>query len=203
MIKLPCAAGLIQSFSLMRTLRLIILTPVVVAFLAAAAVATDGLIDRAAQADAIVVPGNAVTLAGKPSARLAARLDAATRAYRAHLAPLVIVSGGVGREGFDEAKVMAAYLKAGGIPSSAILIDSQGIDTAATAANTTRILQARRLNSVLIATQFFHVTRTRVALQRAGAQVVGFLHAEYFELRDVYSLARELVGLVVYIAGFK
>lgn len=187
----------------MRALRLIISITTVAILLVAAVVATDGLCDRPAHADAIVVPGNTVTSDGKPSPRLAARLDAATRAYRAHLAPLVIVSGGVGREGFDEAKVMAKYLMTQGIPASAILIDSQGIDTAATATYTASILRARGLDSVLIATQFFHVTRTRIALQRAGSQVVGSVHARYFELRDIYSLTREVVGLATYIVGLK
>lgn len=167
------------------------------------AVAIDGLTDRPASADAAVVPGNTVSADGKPSPRLAARLDSAVLAYKARLVPLVIVSGGTGREGFDEAVAMARYLALEGVPRHAILLDSQGIDTAATALHAASMLHARGFNTVLVITQYFHLTRTRLALQRAGLQVSGSLHARYFEARDLYSLFREVIGLIFYATGIK
>jgi len=192
-----------RTLDLMRILRRTILATVTTLLVAAGAIAIDGLTDRLAVADAVVVLGNTIDPNGKPSPRLAARLDAAIRAYNMHLAPLIIVSGGIGREGFNEAKVMAEYLNAQGVPSSAILLDAKGVDTAATAANAIGILRARGLGSVLIATQYFHVTRTRIAFQRAGLHATGSVHAKYFELRDVYSLAREIIGLAAYATGLK
>lgn len=165
---------------------------------AAAAIAVDGLRDHLANADAIVVLGNTVAADGRPSPRLRGRLDCALDAWRRKLAPLLIVSGGVGKEGFDEAQVMAAYLAAQGVPADAIIIDSLGVDTAATAASVARIAHARRLGSVLVATQYFHVARTSLALERAGVTVAGHVHAAYAEPRDLYSLAREVIGLAAY-----
>lgn len=174
------------------------------AFVAAAAcIAQAGLRDRLAPADAIVVLGNAVGPDGKPSPRLRGRLDCALDAYRRQYAPLLIVSGGVGKEGFDEARVMADYLVAHGVPRAAVIEDSAGIDTAATAANTARIGRQRNIKTVIVATQYFHVLRTSIALSRAGLDVAGNVHADYFEARDVYSLGREVVAVGAYYAGLK
>lgn len=137
---------------------------------AVAAIAVDGLIDRPACADAVVAPGNTVSPQGRPSARLAARLDTALFAYNAKLAPLLIVSGGKGKEGVDEAAT-ARYLEARGVPRQSIQLDSQGIDSAATAMNEAELLHRSDLDTVLIATQYFHVTRIRLALQKAGLHV--------------------------------
>ncbi|KQV53784.1 MULTISPECIES: YdcF family protein [unclassified Duganella] len=157
-----------------------------------------GCSDQQADADLIVVPGNTVAPDGTPSPRLRARLDIALALYRGHRAPLIFVSGGLGREGFDEAVVMAGYLAKNGVPRAAIVVDSQGLDTRATAGNAAAFMRARDLKSVLVATQYFHVPRTRLALERAGVQVAGHSHARYAELRDLYSIPRELLGYAAY-----
>jgi vancomycin permeability regulator SanA len=171
--------------------------------LAAAAIALSGLNDQLAHADAIVVLGNTVAPDGTPSPRLRARLDCALDAYQQKLAPLLIVTGGVGKEGFDEAAVMADYLVQHGVPRAAVLIDSAGNDTAASAVNVARIARARKLNSVLVASQYFHLPRASLAFARAGVPVAGHIHARYFEARDLYSLAREVIGLGAYFLGLK
>lgn len=94
-------------------------------------------------------------------------------------------------------------LVAQGVPREAVLIDSAGIDTAATAANVARIGKRRQIRSVIVASQYFHIPRTRLALSRAGLAVVGSVHAKYFEARDIYSLAREVVGFAAYYSGVK
>ncbi|WP_028104583.1 YdcF family protein [Pseudoduganella violaceinigra] len=157
-----------------------------------------GCSDRLADADMIIVPGNTVAPDGRPSPRLQARLDAALLLYREHRAGIVFVSGGVGKEGFDEAAVMAAYLAGNGVPPAAIAVDSQGLDTMATARNAAAYMRARGLRSALVATQYFHVPRTRFALERAGVHVAGHVHARYAELRDLYSIPREVAGFISY-----
>ena len=117
--------------------------------------------------------------------------------------PLIIVSGATGKEGHDEAVVMAAYLAAQGVPPAAVLTDSAGVDTAATARNIAALTAQHPVKSVLVATQYFHVPRTRLALQRAGVRVVGQAHARHVEWRDAYSLAREVVGFAVYWMGWR
>lgn len=166
--------------------------------LACAALALDGVRDRLAPADVIVVPGNTIAPDGTPSPRLQARLDAALAAYRQGLAPHILVSGATGKEGFDEAASMAAYLRHHGVPASAVIEDSQGWTSGATAHNAAAIMASHGWRSAMVATQYFHVPRMRLALQRAGVQVSGQIHAPYVEWRDLYSLPREAAGFALY-----
>lgn len=167
---------------------------------AAAGLAVIGLHDHDTVADIIVVPGNTVNPDGSLSERLKSRLDAALDLFQRGRATRIFVSGGVGREGRDEAAAMAAYLIAKGVAASAVVQDPQGIDTAATAANAAQYLRAHKMGSAIVATQFFHVARTTLALERNGAIVVGTRHAQYYEWRDVYSLVREVLGYAAYYA---
>ena len=187
----------------MRYWKAILLVPLVCFLAAAVAIAVAGLRDRLVPADAIVVLGNTVMPDGQPSPRLRARLDCALYAYRLKLAPLLIVTGGTGKEGYDEAAVMARYLVEHGVPAAAVLLDSAGNDTAASATNVARIAGEKKLKSVLLASQYFHLPRASLAFARAGVPVAGTVHARYVEARDVYSLAREVVGLGAYFAGLK
>lgn len=159
----------------------------------------DGLIDDVQRSDVGVVLGSKVNLDGTPSERLKARLDKAAELYKQGHIEYIIVSGGTGIEGFNEARVMADYLalkKA--IPSVVILLDEHGDNTEATARNAAIIMNAHNLKSALVVTQYFHITRCRFALHRAGIKTVRTAHARYFELRDVYSTLRELIALPCY-----
>ncbi len=157
-----------------------------------------GSSDQPAAADMIVVPGNTVDPDGRPSPRLQARLDVALALYRAQRAPWIFVSGGLGKEGHDEAVVMADYLAKHGVPTAAIVIDSRGLDTRATAMNAAACMRAKGLQTAIVATQYFHVPRTRLALERAGVRVAGHSHARHVEWRDLYSIPREVLGYVAY-----
>jgi vancomycin permeability regulator SanA len=186
-----------------RRLKISLLLAGAVFLSAATLIAASGLRDEFAPAAAIVVLGNTVGPDGEPSPRLKGRLDGALSVYRKGFAPRIVVSGGVGREGFDEAAVMAQYLVRQGVPANAVLIDSKGVDTAATAANVAGMGKARGIRSVIVATQYFHVSRTKVLLTQAGLKVVGSVHAPYFEARDLYSLPREVIALAAWYAGLK
>ncbi|MES2317931.1 MAG: hypothetical protein V4631_10595 [Pseudomonadota bacterium] len=56
---------------------------------------------------------------------------------------------------------------------------------------------------MIVASQYFHLPRASLAFERAGIPVAGTVHARYFEARDVYSLAREVVGYGAYLVGLK
>jgi vancomycin permeability regulator SanA len=171
-------------------------------FLVAALVlVTAGMRDEIHEADVAVVLGNTVNPDGSPSHRLAARLDMAVHLYQRGLFKNVIVSGGVGREGFDEAEVMKDYLVKRGVPQISIVVDSLGVTTAATARNTAAIAKTHRWSSVLVISQYFHIPRCRLALSQAGLFPVYAAHAPYFELRDIYSTFREVIGYVAYLGG--
>jgi vancomycin permeability regulator SanA len=166
-------------------------------------IVADGLTDEIAKTDVAVILGNTVEPSGKPSERLKARLDKAVELYQKNLVGEIIVSGGFGAEGFEEADVMRDYLIAKNIPESDIILDRDGYDTHKTAVNTRAIMQANGFQSVTIVSQYFHITRTRLAFQKAGIENIYAAHAEYFEIRDVYSILREFTGFYTYALGAK
>lgn len=157
----------------------------------------DGLTDELAPADVAVVLGNQVHPDGTPSARLAARLDRAVELVEQGRVRRVIVSGAVGREGVLEGDAMKRYMVAQGVPAASILVDNAGVDTWATARNARTIMQAHDLKGVIVVSQYFHIARTRLAFRRHGLEAGG-AHARFFELRDLYSIARELPAWVKY-----
>ncbi|MEM8517015.1 vancomycin permeability regulator SanA [Janthinobacterium sp. CAN_S7] len=184
----------------MRKITLLGLISAGIFLLATTALVLAGLNDRLAPADVIVVPGNTILPNGTPSPRLQARLDAALAQLQAGRVPRILVSGATGKEGFDEAASMARYLQSRGVPASAIFEDHQGWTTEATARNAAALMRARGWKSAMVATQYFHVPRLRLALERTGIAVSGNVHAPYFELRDLYSVPRETLGYAVYLA---
>ncbi|OGB23665.1 MAG: hypothetical protein A3I66_24125 [Burkholderiales bacterium RIFCSPLOWO2_02_FULL_57_36] len=184
----------------MRRLKLLFFICFAGFLLATSAIVVAGLNDQVANADLIVVPGNTIAPDGTPSPRLQARLDTAVKLFKEHRAPLIFVSGGTGKEGFDEALSMSSYLLKKGVPSAVIIKDSLGTDTAATAKNAANFMRANNLKSAFVATQYFHVPRTKLALERNGVQVTGTAHARYFEVRDLYSSPREAIAYIAYFA---
>lgn len=163
---------------------------------AACSIAIDGLSDKVKTADLIVVPGNTVNSDGSLSRRLQGRLDAALVIFKAGNASFIFVSGAVGKEGVDEAVAMKSYLISKGVSSERIIQDSAGFDTESTAKNAAQVMRQLKVTRAVATSQFFHITRLRLLLQRYGVSVVGNTHATYFELRDCYSLAREVIALL-------
>jgi vancomycin permeability regulator SanA len=161
--------------------------------------AVAGLCDDTGKADVSLVLGSKVESDGTPSIRLRARLDRTLELYRAGYFPTIITSGGIGKEGYDEAVVMRDYLVAHGVPQEHVIVDNGGVTTYASARNTLRICRDRQFQSVLVVSQYFHVPRSRLALQRFGIARVYSAHAYLFELRDLYSAPRELVGYLSYL----
>jgi vancomycin permeability regulator SanA len=188
----------VKVFSRKRVLVGIAVLAAVLVLLPAAVIVCDGLSDRIAVCDVGIVLGSKVELDGTPSLRLAARLDRAAELYAQGCFPRVIVSGGTGVEGFDEAAVMKQYLVDHGVPRDRIITDSLGVDTLATARNASRIMNDEGLRSALVITQYFHLTRTKLALRRCGVTELASAHARFCEWRDVFSLAREVAGMYYY-----
>lgn len=62
----------------------------------------DGLRDEGRKSDLRVVLGNTVNKDGSLSTRLQKRLDKAIELYNNSVIPLILVSGGLGKEGFYE-----------------------------------------------------------------------------------------------------
>jgi vancomycin permeability regulator SanA len=178
--------------------RLVLLTGGLFA-LSATAITISGLSDNIQQSDVAIILGNHVTPNGKPSARLQARLDRAVQLYHQGVFQHTIVSGGIDANGTDEATAMKRYLVDRGLPSSKILVDSAGNNTYLTAQNTAKLMLDRRWHSAIVISQYFHIPRTRLILKRMGVATVYSAHANFFELRDIYSTAREVIGYASYL----
>lgn len=159
----------------------------------------DGLNDSIGASDVAVVLGNKVELDGKPSKRLQGRLDRAVELYEKEYFKYVLVSGGTGKEGWDEATVMKSYLVEQGVPDEIVLLDQEGYNSFMTAQNTKTIMNEMDLNSATIISQFYHMTRTKLAFRKVGFDKVYTAHAKYFEIRDVYSLFREFFAYYKYL----
>jgi len=164
------------------------------------AIAAVGLAAQPEHGDVIIVLGNEVLADGSPSPRLAARLDCALDAHKLGLAPYFFVSGGRGLSGFDEGMVMRDYLVARGIAEDHIIVDLEGVNSHATARNAALVMHEHGWHSAIVVSQYFHLLRAKMACQLEGITFVSAAAPHYFELRDLYSLAREGVALPVYVA---
>lgn len=165
---------------------------------ALALLAADGMRDRLNPVDFAVVLGTRVERDGTPSMALQARLDRATELYHAGYFPTVVVSGGIGKEGFDEAAVMKTYLVLRGVPASNVITDAEGANTWASARNARRLADEQGYRTVMVISQYYHVSRSRLAMRRFGFAHVSSGHARLYQLRDAYSLSRELAGYAWY-----
>jgi hypothetical protein len=54
-------------------------------------------------------------------------------------------------------------------------------------------------NHAMVITQYYHITRTTLAMHKVGINKVYSAHARIFELRDLYSLTREFIGYYIYL----
>lgn len=163
----------------------------------AGALVIEGLTDKISPSDVAIVLGNQVHPDGTPSDRLAARLDRAVELFEQQQVRRVIVSGGTGKEGVPEGDAMKRYLLSKGLPDADVLVDNAGVDTWATARNATAMMRANDLRSAIVVSQHFHIARTRLAFRKHGL-ATGGAHARFFELRDLYSTAREVPAYAQY-----
>lgn len=161
---------------------------------------TYGRADYRRPADAIVVFGARAYADGTASQALRDRVLTACALYRAGLARTVIFSGGPGDGALDEPAVMTRLATAHGVPASAIVRDSAGLDTRATARNTAAILRARGLRTTLAVSHFYHLPRVKMTFQREG--IAGVYTVPAYEPRPLtllpYYMLREVAGFWVY-----
>lgn len=132
------------------------------------AVAVTGARDERVPADAIAVLG-AAQYNGRPSPVFRARLDHAATLYRAGLAPLILVTGGIGAgDTVSEADVGHRYLVSIGVPSKAAVALRAGSDTYASVAEVSGWFRGSGSRRVLLVSDAFHMLRLRIIAARLG-----------------------------------
>jgi uncharacterized SAM-binding protein YcdF (DUF218 family) len=126
--------------------------------------------DERRPADAIVVFG-AAEYYGRPSPVLRLRLDHGLDLYRQDLAPFVITTGGSGKDPrFSEGGVGHAYLLARGVPDAALIEETQGGDTAESAARVAVIMRANGMRTCLAVSDAFHLFRVKRLMASEGME---------------------------------
>jgi len=99
-----------------------------------------------------------------------------------------------------EAEAMKRYLVEHGVPADAVVEDRGGENTYLTARFTADYMQQHGLRSVIAVSQYYHISRSKLALRRFGiAEVRGAHAAMVLEPREPWSLLRELVGYYTYL----
>jgi uncharacterized SAM-binding protein YcdF (DUF218 family) len=126
--------------------------------------------DQRREADAIVVLG-AAQYNGRPSPVLRARLDHALALYRDGFAPLIVVTGGVGRgDTTSEAIVGRRYLVARQVPDEAVVAQPVGRSTRSSMTAVGGWLHGRGLRRVLLVSDPFHMCRLRLEARRTALE---------------------------------
>lgn len=157
-------------------------------------VITDGISDEGKQADVAVILGNTVNRDGTLSMRLEKRLESGIQLYKNRRIRKILVSGGLGKEGFYEGDKMKEFLVSKGIPDSVIMVDNKGDNTRKTVENTLQLNSRYHFNSIIAVSQYFHVTRIKKLFRDRGFQKVSSVSPDYFEWRDLYALLREFTA---------
>jgi len=161
------------------------------------AIIIDGLVDEPTKSEFAVIFGNTVNEDGSLSERLTARLEKGIDLYKNDMVEKVVVSGGLGKEGYYEATEMQKYLLLKGIPKQDILVDNAGNNTWLTAQNFKK--KYPDTASIIVVSQFYHIKRAKLAFYKSGYKKITGVHADYYELRDAYSLFREFFGYYKYL----
>ena len=132
------------------------------------AVALAGAHDEARSADAIAVLG-AAQYNGRPSPVFRARLDHAAALYQRGLAPVVLVTGGVGSgDTVSESDVGRRYLLKAGLPDGAVVGLPAAASTSASLERVAHWFAGKENRRVLLVSDGFHMLRLRIIATRLG-----------------------------------
>ncbi len=158
-----------------------------------------GKTDYRRPADVAVVFGAQVHGSGVASTSLNDRMTTAIQLYKDHLVRRLLVSGGVGESGFNEAIVMRDIAVKAGVPARDVAVDSNGVSTNATVADTVPFFGADGWTRILAVSQFYHLPRIKLAYQRAGWNVLTVPAGTSSPIPQTpYSVVREIPAFWVY-----
>jgi vancomycin permeability regulator SanA len=130
-----------------------------------------GTTDYRRPAEVVVVFGAQVHPDGAPSTSLRDRMKTAIGLYKEGLVNKVLVSGGVGESGFNEALVMRDMAVEAGVPELDVIVDSAGVNTEATVRDSRPFFEKADRPTALAVSQYYHLPRVKLAYQGSGATV--------------------------------
>lgn len=159
--------------------------------------------DEAQPADLILVLG-AAEYRGKPSPVLKARLDHALELYERRFSPRIMTTGGAGGDPlFTEGGVGRTYLMAHGVPSEAIVVETEGESTLESTARAAEIMERMGLHSVIVVSDGYHIFRVKKMLQSRGLTAYGSPRRDRTpdRLHDRWNYLKQAVGYLLWSAG--
>jgi len=138
------------------------------------------LAKQSPSADAIVVLGGSVGAAKKPRIYVdltgsSDRVLHAARLYHSGKAPIVIAVGGASEwRGFKipEAPSISKLLSEWGVPTTAVIIESESLNTHQNAFNTKRLLEQRKIEQILLVTSAVHMLRALKTFRKMGINTI-------------------------------
>jgi uncharacterized SAM-binding protein YcdF (DUF218 family) len=159
--------------------------------------------DEARPADVILVLG-AAEYRGRPSPVLKARLDHALRLYNRKLAPRIMTTGGAGGDPlFTEGGVGRLYLISKGVPSEAIIVETEGESTVHSTAAAGEIMRRMGLKSCIVVSDGYHIYRVKKMLEFRGLEVYGSPRASSprHSVWERWLYIRQAIGYVLWSLG--
>jgi uncharacterized SAM-binding protein YcdF (DUF218 family) len=127
--------------------------------------------DQTAPSDAICVLG-AAEYDGRPSPVFRARLDHAYDLYKRGVAPLIITLGGTNKDEYSEGAVGREYLVSLGVPSSAIIAETESRSTEEQAHRIAVIARANNLRRLIVVSDGTHLFRIHEICAADGLNVL-------------------------------
>jgi SanA protein len=147
--------------------------------------------EDAPHAQCAIVLGARVYSDGTPSPMLADRLDTGIKLYELDKVDKLLLSGDHGQTTYDEVNAMLDYVLARGVPDEDVFIDHAGFGTYDTMYRARDVFQ---VESALVVTQDFHLSRAVYTARRLGLDAIGVV-ADLQTYRDeAPNAAREILA---------
>ncbi len=132
-----------------------------------------GRVDRAQEADVIVVLGAGLRRNNEPGPALIRRTAHAARLWQEGYAPYVLCSGGnPGNRDRSEAAACAELLRQDGVPETAILQEEGSRSTEENAMYTHKLMQERGWQTAIVVSDSYHLFRARRLFMNEGVPVL-------------------------------
>ena len=165
-------------------------------------ISLDGLQTFKGNADVAVILGNRVFADGHLSSWLEGRVDVALELYRQKRVRKIFASGGISStedRSYPEGDAMKQYLLKQGVPDADIIADNAGQNSFLTAKDFINWNAARHYKSVVIVSQFYHITRCKYIFKKLGYKNVAGASSERYAWADVVGTLREVPAFYKYL----
>lgn len=161
----------------------------------------DGLNDTVEKADVAIVLGNRVFGNGELASWTKGRVDRALQLYKEGKVKMIFVSGGMGVEDhYPEGKAMKQYLVNNGVPDSAVIADNDGANTYLTAVDFLKWNEDKNYKSVVIVSQYYHITRSKYILKKLGySGKIYSASSTVYTVTDITGTLREVPAFYKYL----